>query len=85
MRRARGELGGDFAHFWQHRFYDFNIWTDKKRIEKLRYMHRNPVVRGLVASPEQWDWSSHRFYSTGEAGILCVNSAWPKAEMKVRS
>lgn len=44
-------------HFWQARFYDFNVWTEKKRIEKLRYTHRNPVKRGLVASPEQWRWS----------------------------
>ena len=68
MRRARGELGPDLVHFWQHRFYDFNVWTDKKRIEKLRYMHRNPVGRGIVASPELWKWSSYRFYSEGEAG-----------------
>jgi putative transposase len=26
-------------HFWQARYYDFNVWTAKKRIEKLRYMH----------------------------------------------
>jgi len=36
---------------WQPRFYDFNVWTERKRIEKLRYMHRNPVKRELVASP----------------------------------
>jgi putative transposase len=43
----------DYApqHIWQKRFYDFNVWTKRKRIEKLRYMHRNPVKRGLVASP----------------------------------
>ena len=35
-------------HVWQRRFYDFNVWTACKRIEKLRYMHQNPVVRGLV-------------------------------------
>jgi putative transposase len=35
-------------HIWQARFYDFNVWSDKKRVEKLRYMHRNPVRRGLV-------------------------------------
>jgi putative transposase len=40
--------------FWQARFYDFNVWTERKRIEKLRYIHRNPVERGLVSSPEQW-------------------------------
>ena len=39
-------------HIWKKRFYDFNVWTEHKRIEKLRYMHRNPVKRGLVVSPE---------------------------------
>jgi putative transposase len=35
-------------HVWQTRFYDFNVWSDEKRVEKLRYIHRNPVKRGLV-------------------------------------
>jgi putative transposase len=39
--------------FWQARFYDFNVWATKKRVEKLRYMHRNPVKRGLASVPEQ--------------------------------
>ena len=59
--------------FWQARFYDFNVWTEHKRIEKLRYIHRNPVERGLVASPEQWRWSSFRWYSRGEVGPVRIN------------
>ena len=62
--------------FWQARFYDFNVWTTKKRVEKLRYMHRNPVKRGLVESPEQWRWSSYRFYLLGEVGAVRVNVGW---------
>ena len=31
------------GHIWQKRFYDFNVWSEHKRIEKLRYMQRNPV------------------------------------------
>jgi REP-associated tyrosine transposase len=27
-------------HIWQKRFYDFNVWTERKRLEKLRYLHR---------------------------------------------
>jgi putative transposase len=61
------------SHFWQARFYDFNVWTEKKRIEKLRYIHRNPVNRGLVDSPEQWRWSSFRWYSSGEPGPVRIN------------
>jgi putative transposase len=62
--------------YWQARFYDFNVWSTKKRVEKLRYMHRNPVKRGLVESPEQWRWSSYRFYSLSERGPVEVNVGW---------
>jgi putative transposase len=70
--------------FWQARFYDFNVWTSKKRVEKLRYMHRNPVKRGLVESPEQWRWSSYRFYLLGEAGPVRVNFGWTKILLRPR-
>jgi putative transposase len=68
--------------FWQARFYDFNVWTTKKRVEKLRYMHRNPVKRGLVESPEPWRWSSYRFYLLDEAGPVRVNQGWTKISFR---
>ncbi len=66
------------APVWQKRFYDFNVCSEKKRIEKLRYMHRNPVKRGLVVEPDQWKWSSFRAYWYGERGLVRVNyQEWP--------
>jgi putative transposase len=62
--------------FWQPRYYDFNVYTERKRIEKLKYMHRNPVRRGLVDRPEDWPWSSFRHYLTGEDGPVEVESQW---------
>jgi len=59
--------------FWQARFYDFNVWTEEKRIEKLRYLHRNPVERGLVQSLEEWPSSSFRWYAFRETGQVRVN------------
>jgi putative transposase len=59
-------------HVWQRRFYDFNVWSERKRIEKLRYMHRNPVKRGLVAAPGHWRWSSFRAYALGEIGTVRI-------------
>ncbi|HTW59161.1 MAG TPA: transposase [Terriglobales bacterium] len=70
--------------FWQARFYDFNVWTTRKRVEKLRYMHRNPVKRGLVATPEQWRWSSYRFYLLDEAGPVRVNAGWTEISFRHR-
>jgi putative transposase len=46
-------------------------------------MHRNPVVRGLVLEPEQWQWSSYRHYALGEPGPVLINEA-QTAEMRVR-
>ena len=71
-------------HVWQKRFYDFNVWTARKRAEKLRYMHGNPVQRGLAESPEQWRWSSFRAYFLGEAGPVAVNQ-WDVLKMKIRA
>lgn len=58
---------------WQRRFYDMNIWSEKKRLEKLKYMHGNPVKRGLVSSPERWPWSSFRFYYLDDWSVLAMD------------
>ena len=62
--------------FWQKRYYDFNVFTEEKRVEKLRYMHRNPVARGLVEEPEDWAWSSFRHWKTGVIGTVGIESMW---------
>jgi putative transposase len=68
---------------WQRRFYDFNVWSERKRVEKLRYLRRNLVKRGLVAEPEQWRWSNFRSYAYGEVGMVRIND-WSVLKMKVR-
>jgi hypothetical protein len=70
---------------WQKRFYDFNVWSARKQIEKLRYMHRNPVKRGLADRPEQWRWSSFRAYAYGETGRVRVKCQEWALEVKRRA
>ena len=62
--------------FWQARYYDFNVWSERKFVEKLRYIHRNPVTRGLAPRPEDWEWSSYRHYLTGAEGSVEIESQW---------
>jgi len=71
----------ELARVWQARFYDFNVWGQHKRVQKLRYMHNNPVKRGLVLEPGQWAWSSFRDYELDVQGPVKLNQ-WPKAELK---
>ena len=67
---------GDSKAFWHARYYDFNVFSERKRIEKLRYIHRNPVTRGLCAEPQDWPWSSFRHYLAGEEGNVEIESRW---------
>jgi len=62
--------------FWQARYYDFNVWGERKFVEKLRYIHRNPVKRGLIERPEDWSWSSFRHYASGDLGPVEIESHW---------
>jgi putative transposase len=69
-------LIGDAEHFWQKRYYDFNIRNYPQFVEKLRYIHRNPVKQGLCDRPENWQWSSFRHYATGAEGRVEIESEW---------
>jgi REP-associated tyrosine transposase len=71
------------GRIWQPRFYDFVVFSEHKRVEKLRYMRRNPVKRGLVLEPQQWAWSSFRHYAYDESGLVVVNEP-QKAELRIR-
>jgi len=69
-------LIGDAGHFWQKRYYDFNVRDHRQFVEKLRYIHRNPVKRGLCDRPEDWEWSSFCHYATGSDGPVEIESEW---------
>jgi putative transposase len=60
---------------WQPGYYDFNIWSRDKVLEKLTYMHENPVRAGLVTSAVDWPWSSSRWYSDRRPVGLAIR--WP--------
>lgn len=71
-------------NFWQTRYYDFNVLTHKKHVEKLRYIHRNPVERGLVENPDEWPWSSFHHYLTGEQAVSRSSPSGPGVAERVK-
>jgi REP element-mobilizing transposase RayT len=62
MELPFGQCTAPPRSFWQARFYDFNVYREGKKKEKLNYMHANPVKRGLVNHPKDWAWSSRMHY-----------------------
>lgn len=47
---------------WQKEYYDSVIRNEKDFIEKLNYIHYNPVKRALVKSPNEYEFSSYHQY-----------------------
>ena len=62
--------------FWQKRYYDRNVRNADEFTVKLRYLHRNPVKRGLVQEAGDWRWSSFRYYAFREIGVVEIESEW---------
>ena len=76
-KRARRLRPSDaVTTFWQKRYYDRNVRDEREFTVKLRYLHRNPVTRGLVNQAGDWKWSSFRHYSLREKGAVEIESEW---------
>ena len=77
----------EYESFWQKRYYDRNVGSVREFGIKLRYLHRNPVKRGLVRDPGDWKWSSFRHYAFREMGVVEIESEWTgrDRELKVTS
>lgn len=52
--------------FWERDSLRIPLWSKAVFDQKLNYIHRNPVNAGLCTRPEDYKYSSARFYSTGK-------------------
>jgi len=57
---------------WEEGFHSKQIVGDQMMIQKINYIHQNPVKRGYVDAPEHWRYSSARNY-TGSKGLISVD------------
>ena len=64
-------VDGDRPRFWQAGGgFDRNLRDEAEFAREVRYIHHNPVERGLVERPEQWKWSSVRWWMGLREGEL---------------
>jgi hypothetical protein len=69
-------LIGHADHFWRKRYCDFNVRNHEQFVEKLHYVHWNPVKQGLCERPEDWPWSSFLHHATGCERRIEIESEW---------
>jgi len=81
MMRDEQPNGGVAYRFWQRGGgYDRNLVNTKTVHATIDYIHANPVRRGLADTPEDWLWSSARFFAGRDDYVLApdVDSIPPR-------
>ncbi len=66
---------GRIVHrFWQRGGgYDRNLWTPRHIWKAIDYIHMNPVEAGLCEKPEDWQWSSARYFTRQRTGPIRID------------
>lgn len=47
---------------WQKKVKSVDLWSHKFILQKINYIHFNPVRAGLCDHPANWKWSSYNAY-----------------------
>jgi len=61
--------------FWQEGVHPELIQNEAMMLQKIDYIHNNPVKRGYVDQAQHWRYSSARNYE-GEVGLLDIDKSW---------
>ena len=72
LREQKATFKSDREYqLWQEGYYPKQINGDQMMIQKIAYIHDNPVKRGYVDKPEYWRYSSVRNYKNG-SGLIPI-------------
>ncbi|MEX0722527.1 MAG: transposase [Gracilimonas sp.] len=70
FRKLRHKLKSDYQ-VWEEGFHPKQLFNNELLVQKLEYMHYNPVKAGFVERPEHWRYSSMKNY-LGQEGLIPV-------------
>ena len=70
---AEADGKGNRYKVWQEGFHPIAIESERFFLEKLQYLHENPVRKGYVDRLEQWRYSSARNYILDDDSVLMVD------------
>ncbi len=66
--------GHKVNHVWQEGYHPVLLKSEEWFLEKLEYIHWNPVKKGFVEKPEYWKYSSARNYILGDNSLITLNT-----------
>ena len=59
--------------FWQQDFHPIALDTPEKTMQRLNYLHENPVRAGIVWQAEHYKYSSAKDYYLDKPGLLPID------------
>jgi REP element-mobilizing transposase RayT len=69
---AKADGRGNEYKVWQDDFHPIALESEHFFVQKLNYLHDNPVRKGYVDQPEQWRYSSARNYVLDDDSVIVV-------------
>src|SRR5438045_4194622 len=71
---------------WQKGFSSIDLWSPRFILQKLSYVHLNPIRARLCDHPAEWRWSSYRAYLTHKSDNVPIEidgrGYWTESELK---
>ncbi|MBN2410160.1 transposase, partial [candidate division KSB1 bacterium] len=72
-KAAQGRSKKQDYKIWQDEYHPIAITSGKWFLQKMEYMHNNPVRKGFVERPEFWKYSSARNWLSDDDSIIKIN------------
>lgn len=75
LKATKSRLNINNGKIWEDDYIAKEIFTTQFLMQKLEYIHQNPCKPpwGLAENPEEYPWSSARFYSTDQPCIIPID------------
>ncbi len=73
IKSSYSKKDGTAFQIWQRENYPEIIESEKFFLQKMNYIHNNPVKKGYVAKPEDWVYSSARNYLLNDNSLIKID------------
>jgi REP element-mobilizing transposase RayT len=75
LKQAAAQVPGQEYRVWQEGYDARNVFSPDFLRQKVEYVHNNPCQSRwqLAERPEEYTWSSARFYLQGEPTVIAVD------------
>jgi putative transposase len=70
--RGKNNNSNEEYQFWQQDYHPIALDNEEKLLQRLAYLHNNPVKAGIVWEPQHYKYSSAIDYYENKAGLLPI-------------